>query len=320
MATRENPKTFPTKLAGLLKEKRLSQAELAEQIGVSQGLVSRWALGKNNPDIYQALALAKALKVSLDWLADDEADFPPPESLMGDLSGDEMAVLRFYRSLRPMGLLDEGSAITGISMVVSVRSRGGEIKVRGSSKISSPEEDVSRPTEVTTSLPKHTLQVGPGGELLVPEGQASEPGRSSMSSPAKEILEASRAKREGGHQGAGPRKVPSAEIITLGCVTLLPFKGNLAASLLDNDYKLNPPMGPEGDMYWIEGVHELKEPDVREAKKIIAVLAPSIWNKNAQIGPVIFPVGPLRFRTSYGDATLREGQNYLVVYRDPVRA
>jgi transcriptional regulator with XRE-family HTH domain len=57
---------------------RLSQEELAERVGVAQSTLGRWEAGTGEPKLRQALALARALGVSLDYLADDALDEPPP--------------------------------------------------------------------------------------------------------------------------------------------------------------------------------------------------------------------------------------------------
>ncbi len=88
---------FPLKLRRLMGLRRLSQAEVAEALGVHQTLVSRWARGINVPDIAQARRLADVLGVSLDYLGRDELD-EPPEPELGE---DERALLVLVRELGP---------------------------------------------------------------------------------------------------------------------------------------------------------------------------------------------------------------------------
>jgi len=55
------------RLADLLRMKRLSQASLASDLGVSQANVSRWLKG-SIPESKSTMALAKRLEVSMEWL------------------------------------------------------------------------------------------------------------------------------------------------------------------------------------------------------------------------------------------------------------
>ena len=50
------------------KRKKLTQKELAEQIGISQKSYSHWETGKNEPSFENLIKLADLLEVSLDWL------------------------------------------------------------------------------------------------------------------------------------------------------------------------------------------------------------------------------------------------------------
>lgn len=70
------------KIAYYRREKKLSQEELAAQVGVSRQAVSKWELGEASPDIGKLLALAKAFGVTTDHLLDEEENperpAPPP--------------------------------------------------------------------------------------------------------------------------------------------------------------------------------------------------------------------------------------------------
>ena len=52
----------------LRKEKKLTQTELAEQIGIKQNSYSDWETGKNEPSLEKLIVLADFFEVSLDWL------------------------------------------------------------------------------------------------------------------------------------------------------------------------------------------------------------------------------------------------------------
>lgn len=55
-------------LVSLRKEKHLTQQELAEKIGYSDKLVSKWELGKSVPSVDKLMLLAKFYDVSLDLI------------------------------------------------------------------------------------------------------------------------------------------------------------------------------------------------------------------------------------------------------------
>ncbi len=56
------------RIYNLRNEKRLTQEELARQVGVSRQALSKWERGEGLPDLYNTQALAKALDVSVDDL------------------------------------------------------------------------------------------------------------------------------------------------------------------------------------------------------------------------------------------------------------
>lgn len=63
------------KIAYYRREKKLSQEELAAQVGVSRQAVSKWELGAATPEVDKLLALAKAFGVTTDELL--SGDEPP---------------------------------------------------------------------------------------------------------------------------------------------------------------------------------------------------------------------------------------------------
>jgi transcriptional regulator with XRE-family HTH domain len=85
---------FMDRLAKRLKEARLraglSQAELATLIGVSRGAVGQWESNKAEPSNANMRAASDALKVSVDWLANNrgemsQAPIVPAMSADGEL-------------------------------------------------------------------------------------------------------------------------------------------------------------------------------------------------------------------------------------------
>lgn len=69
---------FDRKLRHLMVERDIGQEALAKAAGVSQSSISRWLSGSHLPQIDAASRIAREMGVSLDWLADDEAEWPPP--------------------------------------------------------------------------------------------------------------------------------------------------------------------------------------------------------------------------------------------------
>lgn len=57
------------RLKFLRKEKKLTQKEIAEQIGIKRNTYSDWETGKNEPSLEKLIVLADFFEVSLDWLA-----------------------------------------------------------------------------------------------------------------------------------------------------------------------------------------------------------------------------------------------------------
>lgn len=62
------------KIALYRRKAKLSQEELAAQVGVSRQAVSKWELGEASPDTGKLLSLARAFGVTTDHLLDEEAE------------------------------------------------------------------------------------------------------------------------------------------------------------------------------------------------------------------------------------------------------
>lgn len=117
------------KLLKLCDERGLdSQRDLARLAKLSKSSVNRWVNGETRPRMLQALQLARALKVPLEYLIDDAMEEVPPV-----LPPDEEFVLRVYRNLKadPAQGLDEDEAQRRLS-------RPSQAQVQARTKLTTP--------------------------------------------------------------------------------------------------------------------------------------------------------------------------------------
>ncbi len=59
---------FPKRLRALRKDKKLTQTELGEAMGVQQATIAKWESGERTPFIEYFIGLAKYFNVSIDFL------------------------------------------------------------------------------------------------------------------------------------------------------------------------------------------------------------------------------------------------------------
>lgn len=93
----------------LRQEKKLTQEQLAERLGVSNRSVSRWENGNNLPDLDLLVALARTLEVEVGELLDGERKTGGPdgkaeETLAKVADYTNLEKTRFIRQLRWMFL------------------------------------------------------------------------------------------------------------------------------------------------------------------------------------------------------------------------
>ena len=60
---------FPEKIKDLREEKGISQEKLADELGISHGIISFWENGKREPKLSNLILLAQYFGVSIDYLA-----------------------------------------------------------------------------------------------------------------------------------------------------------------------------------------------------------------------------------------------------------
>ncbi|MEJ2636133.1 MAG: helix-turn-helix domain-containing protein [Calditrichia bacterium] len=61
------PYRFPEQFKRLRKALALSQAALAERLGLDQTLLSKWEVDKRRPSLESAMNICRLAGVSLDW-------------------------------------------------------------------------------------------------------------------------------------------------------------------------------------------------------------------------------------------------------------
>lgn len=65
---------FEEKLLALRKQKKISQENLAEELGITRQAVARWELGQSYPDVDKLILLSDFFKVSIDNLVKNNTD------------------------------------------------------------------------------------------------------------------------------------------------------------------------------------------------------------------------------------------------------
>ena len=71
---KEPPTPMAKRLRDLREAKGMSQAELAEELGVHQSTITSLELGRYEPRLLTAICLADVLGVTLDYLATGRGD------------------------------------------------------------------------------------------------------------------------------------------------------------------------------------------------------------------------------------------------------
>ena len=83
------------------KEKKLSQEQLAEQIGVSRQTISNWELNETSPNPEQLKLLSKSLNISIDELLNNDVN----TVLVEKISNTEKLAGIIIKLLKILGIL-----------------------------------------------------------------------------------------------------------------------------------------------------------------------------------------------------------------------
>lgn len=89
---------FADKIVRRLDRMGKRQSHLVRETNLTQSTISDIMNGKRRPALDQAFAIARALDVPLDYLADDEMEEPPASP--GGLPQDQKTVLDLYLALK----------------------------------------------------------------------------------------------------------------------------------------------------------------------------------------------------------------------------
>ena len=96
----KNSTRFCEKLGQRLLQLGLNQQKLANRSHVSDSEISRIMTGKSLPGLENAISLARAVQVSLDYLADDQLDVDPSQAIKNpSLNEKDAEILRFAQDL-----------------------------------------------------------------------------------------------------------------------------------------------------------------------------------------------------------------------------
>ena len=96
---------YQEKLQKLCALKGLDQSALASKLGLSKSSISRIMSGSQEPKLSLAYELAKALGVTLDYLADKTLNVGPTDQLLM-VTDDELTILKMARRLGTNVALD----------------------------------------------------------------------------------------------------------------------------------------------------------------------------------------------------------------------
>ena len=141
------------KLQMLMTRRNLNGQKLAKLSDVSDSEISRILQGKSRPGLDNAYRLAKAVGVSLDYLADDSLDHEPGQATDA-VSTEERKVL---------GLIQKIGLSEALAILENARFLGYEIamsRLVGAKPIIEVESEAS--TSATNGQPASSLPVGVG--------------------------------------------------------------------------------------------------------------------------------------------------------------
>lgn len=89
------------KMFQIMKDKGITQAELARRTGISTKTISDWRQKKTNPGADKIMSICKALEITPDVLLLEKDDYSSEkkEKNISDFSDDEKRLINCYREL-----------------------------------------------------------------------------------------------------------------------------------------------------------------------------------------------------------------------------
>jgi transcriptional regulator with XRE-family HTH domain len=91
------PQHIGQRIRTVRRDRRLTQDELADQVGVSRSAVAQWETGRTGQITGNLSRIAAALEVSVEYLMNGDDKRAAGEARQGD----ELALLRLYRECEP---------------------------------------------------------------------------------------------------------------------------------------------------------------------------------------------------------------------------
>jgi transcriptional regulator with XRE-family HTH domain len=109
--------TFAARVAKMMREKRLSQSEVAREIGYTPTAIWNWLQGNTLPRPETLAALASLFGVSEDWLRDGDA---PETNLIPDDSFAGMSIFEMTELLRSNIAAHNGYSLNRVRITVEL--------------------------------------------------------------------------------------------------------------------------------------------------------------------------------------------------------
>lgn len=141
------------KLQMLMKSRNLNGQRLARLSKVSDSEISRILQGKSRPGLDNALRLAQAVGVSLDYLADDRIDVEPSQA-DDALTPDDQRILGLCKKIGHEEALDIMKAVQRMGYEVAMARLLG---IAGRPVIERDDQiGEARPTSLSSNVPRPT--------------------------------------------------------------------------------------------------------------------------------------------------------------------
>jgi len=137
---------YSDKLQKLCVLRGLDQATLATQLGLSKSSISRILSGVQEPKLLLAHELAKALKVTLDYLVEESPEIDATQHLVM-LTEEELMILMIVRRLGTSGAFDRLLNVSSAPHAAEPRGAAavaaGRLRPESASRFDAARDDLS---------------------------------------------------------------------------------------------------------------------------------------------------------------------------------